>query len=167
MTFRPDGILSALEEHGVRFVLIGGLAATIHGSPAVTFDVDVVPEDSDDNLTRLSGALEDLDARIRVAGIDGGLVFDRAPALLGKMEVLNLETRCGDFDITFHPSAIDSFEEWDRGATDVEALGVHFRLAALADVIRSKEAADRPKDRLTLPTLRALAARQRRVAEDS
>ena len=77
------------------------------------------------------------------------------------MSVLNLVTRYGDLDITIHPTALTSFAEWDAGATEVEALGVRFRLAALEDVIASKEAADRPKDRATLPLLRALLARLR------
>ena len=58
--FRPEAILGVLNERGVRYVLAGGFAAVIHGSPYVTSDLDVVPEASRANLARLSVALRDL-----------------------------------------------------------------------------------------------------------
>ncbi len=161
MAFRPDEILKVLEHHRVRFVLIGGLAAALYGSGTVTFDVDIVPDSAPENLTRLSLALDELDARIRVAGIEGGLPFDHDARSLGTMEVINLVTNHGDFDVTFHPSGVSSFSEWDDHAQETEALGVHFRLASLADVIRSKEAAGRPKDQIAVPILRELLKKQR------
>lgn len=159
MTFRPDAILEVLERHRVRYVVIGGLAATLHGAGTVTFDIDVVPEQTALNLSRLSAALEELGARIRVEGIPEGLAFPHDSKSLAGMRVLNLVTRHGDLDITAYPAGIPTYEEWAAHATPIEALGVHFDLAALEDVIRSKEAADRPKDRATLPALRALLAR--------
>jgi len=47
-------LLRLLDRHGVRYVVVGGLAATAHGATRVTFDIDVVPEWSDDNLERLA-----------------------------------------------------------------------------------------------------------------
>jgi hypothetical protein len=160
LTFRPDEILKVLERYGVQFVVIGGLAAALHGAGTVTFDVDVVPDPSADNLERLSAALDELNARVRVDGIEGGLAFDHDPQSLGMMTVLNLVTIHGDFDIAFHPSGIPSYSDWSEHATGVEALGVHFQLGSLADVIQSKEAADRPKDQAALPVLRELLRRQ-------
>jgi hypothetical protein len=161
MAFRPDEILKVLEHHRVRYVVIGGLAAALYGSGTVTFDVDIVPDSTPANLTRLSSALDELDARIRVDGIEGGLPFDHDALSLGSMAIINLVSNHGDFDVTFHPSGISSFSEWDEHARDTEALGVHFRLASLADVIRSKEAAGRPKDQIAVPVLRELLKRQR------
>ena len=60
-------IIGVLLDHEVRFVLIGGLAAIAHGSPFPTEDVDVTPERSRENLTRLLEALRDLGARVRAA----------------------------------------------------------------------------------------------------
>ncbi len=162
MAFRPDEILKVLEQHRVRYVLIGGLAASLHGAGTVTLDVDIVPDSSPSNLTRLSAALDELGARIRVNGIEGGLAFRHDAGSLRSMDVINLVTDHGDLDVAFHPSGIPAFSEWDSRAEEAEALGVHFRLASLADVIRSKEAAGRPKDRITLPVLRQLLSRQKR-----
>ena len=66
--FDPRAIFDALDRHGVRYVLIGGMAAILHGASHVTTDVDVVPQDARENLERLSEVLKELHARIRVAG---------------------------------------------------------------------------------------------------
>jgi hypothetical protein len=58
-------VLGALERRGVKFVLIGGMAGVVHGSPFPTEDIDITPERSQENLARLSSALTDLDARVR------------------------------------------------------------------------------------------------------
>ena len=58
--FDPARMLAALADRKVRFVLIGGMAAVLHGDVGVTVDLDVVPERSDENLQRLAQALRDL-----------------------------------------------------------------------------------------------------------
>jgi len=63
--FDPEAMLRILTDHGVQYVLIGGLAATLHGSPLRTGDVDICPSRSPENLTRLAAALRAMDARIR------------------------------------------------------------------------------------------------------
>jgi hypothetical protein len=157
--FDPEEILRVLERHRVRYVLIGGLAATLYGSPHVTTDVDVTPDTAADNLGRLAKALEDLDARIRTPGEPDGLPFDRSAAMLARVELLNLTTRAGDLDLAFRPQGTDGYTDLARGATELVIHEVHVQVAALADIIRSKEAAGREKDRLTLPTLRRLLER--------
>jgi hypothetical protein len=155
-------VIRVLHEHRVRFVLIGGLAATLHGAAHPTFDVDITPDDAPDNLARLSAALRALDARIRIDGIPGGLPFDHDAASLAGMTVLNLVTRAGDLDIAMHPAGVETFAEWNANATDLVVLGVPVRVAGLDEIVRSKEAAGREKDRVTLPLLRVLRDRLRR-----
>ena len=60
MRFDPRPICAILNEEGVRYVLIGGFAAAIHGSPLPTSDVDIVPSREHDNLERLARALNRL-----------------------------------------------------------------------------------------------------------
>jgi hypothetical protein len=160
--FRPDEMIRSLNEHQVQFVLIGGLAATLYGSPHPTYDVDITPEDSPENLGRLSAALRALDARIRIEGIPGGLPFDHDATSLARMTVLNLITRAGDLDIAMHPAGVETFAEWNAHATDLVVLGVPLRVASLDEIVRSKEAAGREKDRAALPLLRELRDRLRR-----
>jgi hypothetical protein len=156
MTFAPDRLLATLAGHGVDFVVIGGLAATIHGSTLVTFDVDVTPRRSRDNLARLSKALTELGARIRDDAGGPGLLFNHDAASLADAQMWNLTTDAGDLDLTFVPAGTRGFQDLARDAMRVDIAGVTLLVASLADVIRSKEAAGREKDRAALPLLRKL-----------
>ncbi len=152
----PERILGVLREHGVRFVLIGGFAAVIHGSPYVTLDVDVVPERTEENLARLSEALRAMHARVWTASEPGGVPFGHDARSLTETNVWNLVTDHGRLDVTFVPSGTAGFDDLDRDAVRLMILGVDVDVASLADVIRSKEAAGREKDRLVLPVLRRI-----------
>jgi hypothetical protein len=160
--FRPQEILATLDRHGVHFVLIGGLAAVLHGSAHVTTDVDVVPEEAVGNLERLSAALKELDARIRVTGEPDGVPFDLSAESLARVRVWNLQTSKGDLDITFEPSGTHGYDDLRRDVVRMRVRDVDVPVASLADVIRSKEAAGRGRDRAVLPGLRELLARQER-----
>lgn len=165
--FDPDRLLQVLHRHELRYVLIGGLAAALRGSATPTFDVDITPAANAANLARLSAALTELGARIRVDGIPEGLPFSHDAASLAQMTTLNLVTRSGDLDIAFDPAGVADYSQWEKDATLVTVLGVPVRVASLTDIIRSKEAADRDKDRLQLPALRALQRRQNRIEDPS
>ena len=154
--FDPIALLGAIHDHGVDCVVIGGLAGVLHGSPATTNDADIVPDVAPDNLERLAALLRDLDARLRVADTPGGVPFDPHPSLLASMAMLNTTTRHGDLDIGFRPAGIDDYDALRGNAITFNVDGVEVLVASLDDVIRSKETADRPKDRATLPLLRAL-----------
>lgn len=83
--------------------------------------------------------------------------FDPAPQLIVQMAMLNLTCRHGDFDLAFHPSGTGGFEDLTVRATAVLIGDTQARVAALADVTRSKRAAARPKDLRVLPTLEQYA----------
>ena len=97
-------ILGVLRAHEVRFVVIGAYGALAHGSPFPTEDVDITPEGSSSNLTRLSDALRELDARIRTHAF-GRAAFDHDAESLAGAAAWNLITPHGDLDISFTPSA--------------------------------------------------------------
>lgn len=165
--FQPERMLQVLEAHGVRFVLIGGFAAVIHGSPYVTTDIDLVPERSPENLSRLSDALRAMNARVWTASEPDGIPFNHDVASIADVRVWNLVTDLGRLDLTFEPAGTSGYEDLARGAIRLEILGAHVDVATLADVVRSKEAADRDKDRLVLPVLRRLlGARDNQDAPD-
>jgi hypothetical protein len=149
-------MLRVFAEHGVEFVMIGGLAAAMHGSDHVTTDLDITPGRDVANVERLSAALEVLGARIRVEGIEGGLAFAHDSESLLRAGVWNLTTQHGDLDLSFVPSGTEGWEDLSLHAIVVDLDGTRVSVAALDDIIRSKEAADRPKDRLVLPSLRHL-----------
>lgn len=151
-----EHLLSVLDRHRVRYVLIGGLAAVAHGSPFPTEDADITPEPDRPNLERLSAALTELQTRIRVAGEPGGVPFRPDADSLAAAQTWNLTTAAGDLDISFTPDGTGGFADLNRDAEAMELYGVVVRVASLADVVRSKQAANRPKDQRVLPTLRKL-----------
>lgn len=152
----PACIFGVLGQHGVRYVLIGGLAAVVRGSTAMTNDADIVPERDPRSLERLSSALGELEARLRADTDPEGIPFDPHPALLAQMTTVNLTTRCGDLDIAFQPAGLAGYDELIAEADTYELYGHRVQVASLRHIIRSKEAADRPKDRIALPILYAL-----------
>jgi hypothetical protein len=161
--FRPQAILEVLDRNDVHYVLVGGLAAVLHGAVHVTTDVDIVPEEGRANLERLSAALRELGARIRVAGEPDGVPFDHGADSLARVRIWNLTTALGDLDVTFEPSGTRGYDDLRRDAVTLALRNVPVPVASLADVIRSKEAAGRPRDRAALPALRELLTRQRRA----
>jgi len=155
-TLQADEIFACLDRHGVRYVLIGGLAAVLHGSPLPTVDADICPSAEPQNLERLAAALAELEARIRTPDTAEGVPFPHEAGFLMNVQLLNLMTRCGDLDIAFQPAGTGGFSDLATRAVNVTIRGYAVPVAALEDVIRSKEAANRPKDQRTLPVLRQL-----------
>lgn len=72
---QAEEIFACLVRHRVQFIVIGGLAAVLHGSPAATFDADICPARDPDNLGRLAAALREMDARIRTPDTPDGVRF--------------------------------------------------------------------------------------------
>jgi hypothetical protein len=159
--FDGRAIIAALVGHGVDFVLVGGFAARVHGSPLLTNDVDIVPRNDPENLACLSAALTDLDAKVRAEGVEP-LPFSHSAESLASARIWNLTTKYGDLDITFTPSGTHGYDDLRRDAIEVKLRGTTVLLASLADIVRSKGAAGRDKDRRALPVLRELLARQKR-----
>jgi len=157
--FVPEKIAEVLSRHGVACVYIGGFAASLYGSNLLTTDVDIVPEISADNYARLSAALTELGARVRAEGVDP-LPFSHDADSLAAVRVWNLTTDYGDLDITAEPSGTEGYLDLQQDARPAHVAGVSIQLASLADIVRSKEAAGRDKDRRALPLLRELLARQ-------
>lgn len=161
--FDPERMLSVLAEEGVQFVLIGGMAAILHGDVGVTVDLDLVPDREAANLERLARALRALRARIRSEGDPDSLGFDCSAEFFASLSpdaMVNMTTDAGDLDVTFCPSGTRGFRDLRRDAIEIEAAErLQILVASLADVIRSKEAAGRERDRLALPRLRRLLDR--------
>lgn len=151
-------IFSTLHRHKVTFVLIGGLAALYHGSPFPTEDADIAPATDQENLARLAEALRELNARIRTESDSAGIPFRCDAQTLAGAQTWNLTTDAGDLDIAFKPSGTQGYPDLRRDAAAADLYDVTVDVASLADVIRSKQAANRPKDQRVLPALRALLA---------
>lgn len=159
-TFDPEKLIRALRKHRVDFVLIGALAARLYGFPRITADADITPDGSPKNLDRLSSALREIDAKIYTETVPEGLPFDCSPQMLKRANIWNLVTSAGRLDIAFQPAGTTGYSDLVKDADQFEAFGVKFLVASLDDIIRSKEAANRPKDREDVLLLKAIRARK-------
>lgn len=157
--FDPVPLLAVLEWHRVEYVVVGGYAAVIYGATRPTEDIDITPATTEENLARLAAALEELGARIRTDVVPEGMPFSASAESLRGVRMLNLRTAHGMLDLTFTPAGTSGFDDLRRSATLRSVGGVPVRVAALEDIIRSKEAAGRRKDQAALPELYELAGR--------
>ena len=151
-------IVETLNRNGVAYVVIGGVAAqawaaSVNVDIQPTLDIDVTPAGDRANLERLSAALHELGARIRAPGVPEGLPFDHDGASLARSLTWNLICSAGPFDISMAPTGTDGYADIARKARAVIIDGIETPLADLSDVIRSKRAANRPKDLEVLPAL--------------
>jgi hypothetical protein len=151
---RTRPLLETLVRHDVEFVVIGAIAAIAQGYPLTTQDLDVTPARTPENLSRLEPALTELGAKLRV-GRGEPVAFPIEASFLGEAESWTLATPHGDFDLVFLPAGTRGYDDLQRDAVTVDlGEGLVVRMASLRDVIRMKEASNRPKDQAQLPALR-------------
>lgn len=147
-------LLRRLVDAEVEFIVVGGAAAVLHGAPITTEDVDIVHRRTVENVARLKGALDELDAHVRE------LANRRLPpeesVLLGQGHVL-LSTRLGPLDCLGTLVDGRGFEELVSHSESIEDEGVKLQVVDLPTLIDLKTKTGRAKDRLMLPVLVALA----------
>ena len=157
-----EAILEALERHGVRYVVIGGAAAQARGWEEQTQDLDITPERSQENLSRLGAAVEELGGAFRVdeqrypdgfrppGGID-------ARTFRGQICVAFV-TRHGNFDVVMLPDGTRGYEEIAQSATRERMAGTNLAVPVASGqmILHSKETANRQKDRDTLQRMREI-----------
>lgn len=148
--------MAALERHGVRYVIVGGIAAQIAGAPLVTRDLDITPARDHQNLVRLAAALAELGAHILLGDPPPDIDIALDAETIAGFSSLATSTPHGRLDIVLLPTGTRGYEDLAPASTRelVTDDGLVVSVAALADVVRSKAAAARPKDVAQLPLLR-------------
>ncbi|MDX6669426.1 MAG: hypothetical protein QOK04_2806 [Solirubrobacteraceae bacterium] len=145
---------------GVDFVVIGGIAAVLHGSPRATFDLDVCFATDESNLEALGEVLVGLDARLK--GVAENVPFVPDAPTLRRVEVLTLDTAAGELDVLAKPSGVSRYEALRRRADRFDLGGFSVLVASLEDLIAMKQAANRPKDRADVEELETIRRLRRR-----
>lgn len=161
--FDSEKIVRTLDRHKVEYLLVGGLSTRAYGARRVTYDLDCLPIVDDENLARLTAALKELGARLRIDGLSdaevNGLAID-LESVLQQAEISNWITDAGAVDVMRSMSDSSgrslTYEDLVDRANELDVDGVLVRVAALEDVIASKQWADRDKDRDALDELKAL-----------
>jgi hypothetical protein len=158
--FQPRIILSTLLQHGVEFVLIGGLAGMAQGSSYPSYDVDIAYGRARENLERLAAALHELGATLR--GAPAGLPFLLDAETLENGRHFTFDTPHGSLDILSDPDGAPTYDKLRSAAEPAEIEGVTVRIASLDHLIAMKEASARAKDKLMATEYRVLADEIRR-----
>jgi predicted nucleotidyltransferase len=147
-------MLEELARRGIRFVLIGGVAALAHGSAYLTNDLDVCYDPAEDNLLKLLELLREWEAYPR--GWEPGLPWIFDLKTFRATPLLTLRTREGDIDLLDRVEGVGDYAAC-LASSDPLALGGHqVRVLSLDALIAAKRAAGRRKDQERLIELEAL-----------
>lgn len=139
---QAEEIRDALQRHGVRYLFIGKSGAILLGYPDTTQDADLFVEKETANGRALVDALRELGFVVTA---------DQAEEIVRGKDFVQLKNGPFDLDIVFAPDGIERFQDAFRRRVDVEG----FPVCSLDDIIASKEASNRAKDRESLPRLRS------------
>jgi hypothetical protein len=159
--FRPSAQLAHLTAYGVDFVVVGGIAATLHGSPRDTFDLDICPSQDSENLEVLGRALLDAEARLR--GLEDDVPFVPDGRTLRRMEILTLDTRFGPLDVLARPGGSPAYSQLRRRARRMNIGSAAVLVASIDDLLEMKRSAKRAKDRADVEELEAIRRLERRL----
>lgn len=150
--FDLRALLAALHEHGVDFVVIGGVAVGAHGYVRATEDLDLVPDPDPANLKLLTAALAALDSTMPTVQ---GRPFDpeKDGAVILRGGNVTADTRYGGLDVVQHLRAVPAYSELAQDALDSDLLGVPVRVCSLGRLRKMKQVLSRTQDRLDLENL--------------
>jgi hypothetical protein len=152
--FDPASALHALHEGGVRFVVIGGIAGRLWGSPTVTGDLDICYARDAGNLEALTHVLRRLGARLRGAPEDVPFQLDAQTLAAG--DHFTFVTRAGNLDILGHPAGSTGFDALRARATAMDVGDIDVWVVSLDDLIKMKRAAGRARDLRDIEILTAV-----------
>lgn len=166
--FDGEAILGVLAKHAVDYVVVGGIAVQAHGYLRATGDLDIIPEPTALNLSRLAEALADLEADVwraqRPVDVLDPNLLRRAPLVplvtrYGRLDLLNIEQTAG---------VPADYADLAGRAMEIDLGGTALRVAGLDDLIRMKRAAGRDQDLADIGALaRVDDELEREVSESS
>ena len=157
---RFDQILEVLNRGGVRFIVIGGLAAMAHGNTRATYDVDVVYARDRENIRRLVDTLKPYQPYLRGAPLGLPFSWDEKTVRMGLN--FTLVTALGDLDLLGEVAGAGNYELLLPHSEDIVLFGLSCRCATLERLIQMKRAAGRPKDFEVIAELESLLEERRK-----
>jgi hypothetical protein len=154
-------LLHLLSTSKVDFILVGGMAATVHGSARLTQDLDIVYSRNRANLERLTAALSPYEPYLR--GAPPGLPFRWDAETLERGLNFTLTTTLGDLDLLGEITGGGGYEDLVSHSSPIEVFGEICRCLDLLSLIQAKRATGRPRDLEALAELEALLEERRRL----
>jgi predicted nucleotidyltransferase len=153
-----------LNDAGVEFVIIGGVAMGLQGSSHLTRDIDFCYSRVPLNIERLANALKPFNPALR--GAPAGLPFRFDTKTIAAGLNFTLSTDLGDLDFLGEVSGLGAFPDVLAASESKVVYGVVCRVLSLEGLIKAKIAAGRPRDLYVLPELRALNELKRKTGLD-
>lgn len=139
-----NALLRLLTQNDVEFIIVGGAAATAHGSARLTLDLDLVYRRTTENITRIVDALKPIKPYLR--GAPPGLPFDWSVPTMKRGLNFTLATTLGALDLLGEIAGGGGYDQLLPETIEVEIAGVNCRCLNLERLIMVKRAAGRPKD---------------------
>lgn len=155
---QTTALLRLLTDAGFEFVVVGGVAATAHGSSAMTLDLDVAAPFTVENMHRLLAALSPHEPRHRI--VPGKPPIRETAEQLATLKNLYIQCDIGVVDIIGELPPIGGYADAAANSVEVVVLGTRCRVLSIGDLIRIKELLGRPKDLEAARHLRAIRDRQ-------
>jgi hypothetical protein len=155
-----ERLLRTMTDGDVEFLVVGGVAATLHGSARLTLDLDVMYRRTGENMERLARALAPLDPYLRGAPPNLPFHFDAETIRRGLN--FTLTTTAGAIDFLGEMSGVGTYEAAVQRSVEVELFGLRCRCIDLDGLIDAKRAAGRPKDLEVLAELETIREESRR-----
>jgi predicted nucleotidyltransferase len=153
---RLDELFQRLCDADVDFVIVGGLAATLHGSAMVTQDIDVCAILTAESVSKLRETLRDLSPAHRLTSPRQSFL-DHAD-IDATLKNLYLQTSLGPLDVLSSILGVGDFERVRANSIEIQVFGRRCRLMSVEDLILSKETLARDKDLMTAKELRSILA---------
>lgn len=150
---QPEAIFQSLAEHGVEYVLVGGLAATAHGASIVTLDTDLCFRQTEENCERLARSLEILRAEIYPPR---PVPIPITSELLRTHRIVHLKSPAGRLDLMASVPGLGTYDEILPGAALIAVGDLQIPILSLDQLIQAKSVLDQPKDREHLDQLLAI-----------
>lgn len=151
-------ILELFDQHGVEFVVVGGVAAVLQGAPITTFDIDMLVKLDDANAEKLVGVLTELEAKFREQ--------PRADAPTKKDILagghLLLLTNCGPLDVLGFIGDQEKYEDFEDKIEEITVGDLSIQVLELEELINQKQVLGRPKDQAALRVLKSVLHRKGR-----
>ncbi len=154
-------LLEKLLQQEVDFVLAGGFACVVHGSPLITQDIDICLAINEEQIGKLRTALSDLNPRHRM-NPSYRPSFMEYPLNLEGVKNIYLETDLGVLDILSVLQPVGGFETVKRNSISIPLYGHICRVVSIEDLIRIKKTMTRPKDKETLLYLEKVLERHKK-----
>jgi hypothetical protein len=149
-----EQLLPALSKAGVELIVVGGVAAIVHGSARLTQDLDVVYRRTPENVARLATALRPFAPYLR--GAPPGLPFRWDSETIQRGLNFTLVTSAGALDVLGEIAGGGTYETLIPHSRKVSVFGIDLYCLGLDRLIQAKRDAGRPKDLEVIAELEAL-----------